>query len=88
MLYTEEIHAERLLEVLLKNEPCNHCIASENFDEYGRPWKLWDNETCQLCTNFVGLEYKYPFLCPCHALGHEKAIEKSWEALREKGYMK
>jgi len=82
MLYTEEIHAERLLEVLQKDRPCNHCIA---FTDYRNSW---NNNPCLICRSFIRIKGRNGIGCPCNVLGSSLAVEKSWEALREKGYIK
>ena len=88
--YTEKLHAERLIKILNKEDTCNKCPATRYFNDGGFPGKLYKNLPCEVCQEFVGLKLnknKFKYSCPCHRLGKERAIEKSWLALEKKGYL-
>ena len=84
--YTEEIHAKRLLKILEKGDVCNFCPAAPRYNGSRGAQFMWDKHTdvCEICNKFLGRHSS--LLCPCIAL-KDKAIERSWKALKEKGYI-
>jgi len=92
MKYTEEIHAHMLLIMLNTKEPCADrncpfslfrelCGEKINFScgDIDSPEALAAEE---MCLNFVGTEK-----CPCWDLGANEAMRRTFEVLKEKGYM-
>ena len=77
--YTEEIHAECLLEMLEQKSPCSHCPITFLNKTYCY------NSRCHICRSFVNTPEL--FGCPCHMLGFHEAIKRTWLALEEKGYL-
>ena len=95
MDYTENIHAERLLKMLNKEDPCYHCPAAKYFNPDNPADELWDEKAsscCNICLAFVGLpaipNHKVlGELCPCRVLGNKEALKRTYTALEEKGYL-
>ena len=99
MLYTEKVHAKRLLGMLERNNPCLSCPASENFGKMISD--KWTNKrleggahgACAICVTFLGYSPFLPisphsdFRCPCFYLDEKEALRRTWEALEEKGYI-
>ena len=92
--YTEEIHAKRLIKLLEKGSTCISCPATTDFSGAIEPGAIWDTTEgdqylCNICRAFVKLgEYLgFSSRCPCHCLGAEEAVKRSWIALEEKGYI-
>ncbi len=85
--YTEEIHAERLLKMLEKKDPCTLCPAGKRYECGRREYNMWSDlsHPCKVCHEFLGLT-DYP-CCPCNELGEARAIKRTWIALEEKGYI-
>ncbi|KKK90761.1 hypothetical protein LCGC14_2719770 [marine sediment metagenome] len=88
--YTERVHAQRTLKMFLnRKEPYAHCPAQKGYGKAhtrGVPEEMWDMEgahPCEVCGDFVGS----PDECPCVEFGAKEAIERTWRALREKGYL-
>lgn len=83
MEYTEKEHAERLLEMLSHNKPCDHCPGKD----------LPPEIACSACNSFLP-GYDLDLInktaigtCPCHVLGQQEAIKRTWLALEAKGYI-
>jgi len=95
--YTEKVHARRLIQMLNRGgKVCRSCPAARGFSYTSSPGELWsywstDMKTalhqCKVCTSFLGAEFTSIINCPCSILGEELAVKKSWEALKEKGYV-
>ena len=94
-MYTTDIHAERLKEMLRESEPCNCCPATYKFSSCHNPGKMWENKqipmsesVCGICRAFIGLDPTYfpESRCPCTIFG-ERAIELTVSALEEGGYV-
>ena len=92
-IYTEKIHAERLLKILEQKKPCdcwpkftNTMNSWKGEREFPRSNTQKGAAICALCRSFVGVGYQ--FFCPCGFLGSEEAVKRSWIALEEKGYIK
>jgi len=92
MEYTEKIHAERLLKMLERKNPCAYCPAGKDFEP--RDFSEWglDKYECgsirksyvaDICIRFVNGEE----ICPCLAWGKKEAIKRTWIVLEEKGYI-
>ncbi len=90
MEYTEKVHAERLLKMLKKKDPCMCCPAQPYFktettfgidsielDSAGR------RGACKICQDFIGIRHD----CPCCKLKKEEALKRTWLALEAKGYI-
>ncbi len=95
--YTEKIHAERLLKMLNRKNPCGHCPAAKRYNSNDGPEALWSLsvDPCKICSDFLGLEsLEDPDLwtensnCPCNRLDPEEAIALTRKALKKKGYLK
>jgi hypothetical protein len=82
--YTEEFHAQRLLEMLEKRDPCACCPKVDNFYYENGVNMKYSNNACKICLNFISLSLG---LCPCHRLEDQEAIKRTWLALEEKGYI-
>lgn len=90
--YTEEIHAERLLEMLELENPCSHCPAQVKFGVDGdfiEDANLFSSTSderigCKVCRNFINMKSTG---CPCPMLGKKKALKRTLEALKKKGYL-
>lgn len=67
----EKIHANALLELLNKKNPCSYCPYDGGI------------QRCHRCAKFLNAA----FGCPCHILGKKEAIKRTWIALEEKGYI-
>jgi hypothetical protein len=101
-VYTEAIHAGRLVEMLEKAEVCLSCPAAPRFSSQENATKMWnvdrdvddscvviknDKHPCVICRRFVGLPLS-TFRCPCHYFGSPNwVVEVTWIALEEKGYI-
>jgi hypothetical protein len=83
MKYTEKQHAKNLLEMLSMEKPCRFCPIA--FYKYAPLENL--SSQCSICLNFVGIRDLSEIGCPCHILGEEEAIKRTWIALEEKGYI-
>lgn len=90
--YTEKIHAQRLLRMLEKKDPCAHCPASEFFSGNNSAIDLWADEPNphKICNEFLDfpLGSYSTHMCPCHKFGRKEALKRTWIALEEKGYLK
>ena len=98
-IYTEKIHARRVKRVIEKERPIKHCPAGRKFKK--EPiYELWEaprgdeipeiKKPCFICTEFLGLGHYSPrtgYKCPCHRLGTKRAVELTWQALEERGYL-
>jgi hypothetical protein len=81
-IYTEKIHARKLIEILEKEDTCNKCLGATE------KWIINDNNhPCDICRSFIGLTEQPGKMCPCISLGKEKAIEITYEVLKSKGYV-
>jgi hypothetical protein len=92
MEYTERVHANMLLRILSKTSPCLECPQShfnDLFEVYPDSIVLSDEEedNCRLCRKFVGANLNPWDTCPCHILGEQECIKRTWIALEEKGYL-
>jgi len=97
-VYTPEIHAARLRDMLLyENEyPCSLCPATAEFSPGEDPRDCWAStdqcHPCQTCQEFLDLEFM-PVgdalrpKCPCDRLGEGEAVERSKEKLIKWGYL-
>ena len=98
--YTEKTHAERVLKMMEKPDPCGYCpqmglqIKYEDEDDWKRD--KWENEeeACRICLEFIGLEFfTLDPVCPCNYYLEDSTITKqeiwkrTWLALEEKGYI-
>ena len=76
----EKEHVENLFDILGHEEPCSWCPSD------GESFYCWT------CWTFIGGVYSVKRMndgerfCPCHVLGKEEAIKRTWLALEEKGY--
>ena len=87
MKYTEKFHAERLLGMLNKKNPCLCCPAGPGYQMCsGMVGGLSIRNACSVCKKFVGMT-DILTKCPCDELGEEKAIKRTWIALEQKGYI-
>ncbi|KKM76306.1 hypothetical protein LCGC14_1381540 [marine sediment metagenome] len=96
--YTEQKHAQLVRKVIEKESPGNHCPAGRKFEK-GPIYDLWEaprgdeipeiKKPCFICTEFIGLKHYTPEgeKCPCFRLGTKRAVELTWQALKEKGYL-
>lgn len=83
MIYTKDMHAKNLLEMLEKKDPCSWCPGGFlDASQLGPDWNRW---MCPVCRSFVGMEGSWG--CPCHILGPHYAIKRTWIALEEGGYI-
>ena len=83
MKYTEEQHAQHLLCMLERPDPCNCCPGALYLSRKINP----ENGACKICWNFLGKEEERGH-CPCTRLGEARAIKETWIALEKKGYIK
>ncbi|KKK64779.1 hypothetical protein LCGC14_2980740 [marine sediment metagenome] len=90
-VYTEKIHAQRLLGMLKRKEPCGWCPAQRGYGRFkkaGNPRELWvfsaDSHPCKVCRTFINITHS----CPCRKLPKGEAIKRTWIALEKKGYLK
>jgi len=85
-MYTEKKHAKNLLEMLSEEDPCSCCPYPDRITERNDP-------TCGICRAFVNLKapiQPYTYLtpkCPCHVLGKEEAIKRTWLKLEKENYI-
>lgn len=89
--YSEKIHRERLIGMLRKENVCAHCPAAKHYDggkSVNAMWLVWTSlgrlsgpYPCQICMNFVGLEYQEGKGCPCSILGEDEALKRTYKAL-------
>lgn len=75
--YSVAIHANRLKQMLKRENSINCCPAGSNFSDITiAKWASTKEEICSTCLNFVNIN---PTLgdvtCPCSFLGKENAIE-------------
>lgn len=101
--YSETIHAKRLLKALTfaKQRGINYlniCPAAPRYSSGVRSAYMWGIKPfpCYICLDFIGIPYldsisisaiPVTTICPCHAIGCEEAVARSWKALKAKGYM-
>ena len=88
MPYTNSIvkrHVKGLFMILGMKKPCMKCpltILGEMLFCGPIP------TGCVVCRDFVGIgEYKSGKVCPCHVLGKEEAVKRTWLALEEGGWL-
>jgi hypothetical protein len=83
MEYTEAVHASMLLRILSMENPCGKCPANV----FGCLFETWGgiHDKCDICYKFLSL--RYDPACPCHYLGKQECIKRTWIALEEKGYL-
>ena len=89
-VYTEQIHAKRLIKILENPEGFKWaCPASKTMESDESPYTPWSAESnpCIICRNFITKKMDYCRDCPCHFFGTAMAREKSWIALETKGYI-
>ena len=79
-IYTEEVHAKNLLDIINNKELCDCCPGAWEYSAGNDP----DEGACDICKNFIGLKDTQ---CPCVQLGAEEAYLVTMEALNEKGYL-
>ena len=93
MEYTEQIHAEGLLEIFSQKLPYCNCPASAMRKRYGFGlFDKWDGEVqyliepqCDVCWDFiVGQRWG---VCPCYNGNQARAAKLTWLALESKGYL-
>ena len=90
-IYTEQVHAGRLLEMLEADNPCGCCPANKDFLTGSDPQRFWHTgvSPCHTCRSFVGAGGQ-PF-CPCGFFddgdGDGRTFKVTWLALEEKGYL-
>jgi hypothetical protein len=85
MIYTEEIHASNLLNLLQKRFIIHICPIDCMAARYKEKLTLSDlKQPCKICNRFIGLE---GIRCPCTRLGPHEARKLTWIALDEKGYL-
>ena len=78
MEYTEKEHAVWLLELLNKKDPCRSCPVER---------LRVSDKVCDVCLKFVSTKIIAFAWCPCHILGPQESIKRTWIALEEKGYI-
>ena len=91
MKYTEQIHAEGLLEIFSQKLPCCSCPSSAMRKRYGVG--LWDEESfsptkapqCDVCWDFIGGQRWEA--CPCYNGNQARAAKATWLALESKKYL-
>jgi hypothetical protein len=84
--YTREIHIERLAAILSGNKGlCNCCPAAKYYDANHNCVELWTNKACEICTEFVGINYHGQLGCPCLRYGDEEALNITIQKLEEEG---
>ena len=80
----EDIEGEwvvEILDILSRKNPCKWCPSDGG--RFG----------CWVCWAFIGGVYDMKghidgnTFCPCHVLGKEEAIKRTWLALEEGGYI-
>ena len=85
--YTEEIHAKRLIKMLERKNSCMCCPAQPRYEANsckspGAFFYKSKKHPCTICEGFIST-----FGCPCYTLGEEKAITKTIQVLKKKGYL-
>ena len=85
MKYTEKIHAERLLGILNKKDPCMCCpiFKHYNYEKNDMIAGVSTIGSCDICKRFVDSKKG----CPCVYFGAKEAIKQTWLALEAKGYI-
>lgn len=78
VMYTEELHVERLEMLLGKKNVCDKCPAAPYFNTAND--YHYSNSPCCVCREFIG---HYGHDCPCYMFGAEEALKKTEEALVE-----
>jgi len=79
-MYTEKKHVENLLEMLSEEDPCSCC-------PYPKILLIKrNNNVCNMCREFVDIKAK-SYKCPCHVLGKEEAIKRTWLKLEKENYI-
>ena len=95
-VYTEKIHAKRLLLLLEKRDPCGCCpkrAGSMDFSMgdalYPTDDSIFSKKICKICAAFVSAAFVSStfYRCPCCILGPKEAVKRSWIALEEGGYL-
>jgi len=89
-MYTEKLHAKRLLGMLNKPDPCLCCPKTRFYEIGSNHISAVDDsmDACRVCEEFVGiLPVAGLNSCPCYTLGEQRAIRLTWIALEEKGYL-
>lgn len=85
MKYTNRRHADALLKMLSRSNPCLMCPAGIALQyEYGFvDFDDYENDYCHVCQDFIQAGPD----CPCDDLGAEESIKRTWLALEAKGYL-
>jgi hypothetical protein len=87
-IYTEKVHAQKMLKILSQENPCKCCPRFSGKFDYLKDrhsYSYNSDETCYICRPFVGLHPDD--LCPCDELGKQEAIKRTWITLEKKGYV-
>lgn len=85
MVYTEEIHATNLLNLLQSKFMSQVCPIDFMAARYKESLTFYNfEECCKLCLSFIDLQ---GFRCPCTRLNLPEARKITWIALDEKGYL-
>jgi hypothetical protein len=85
--YTVKVHAQRLLKMLNRPNPCLCCPAQRKLAIGGYARDLWNQNSrpCTICRAFVGIKKG---MCPCfHFSDKAEAIKRTWLALEEGGWI-
>jgi len=100
-VYTEGVHAHRLIKMLELSDICTSCPATINFLGNRYCDELWFNLNrndyydftliCRVCWEFIGLDEtnrSRDLRCPCKNFDtSDEVVKLSWLALEEKGYI-
>jgi len=97
MKYTEKVHANRLIKMLEKPDPCGRCPGQKYYGPHTAFIKGAELDPtvdhphheyigCQVCNEFLDMK-PAEYGCPCDALGQEEALELTRKKLKEKGYL-
>jgi len=62
--YTIKIHIYRLKLILKKKKLRLHCPAAPKLSSSGDQEKLWSNNPCIVCTDFLNIKNRR--MCPCY----------------------
>lgn len=84
--YTREIHIERLSKLLDSNKAlCNCCPSAKYYSGSNSSVKLWFNNPCNICCEFVGYKPRHTIDCPCMKLGDTEALNITLKKMEEEG---